>query len=447
MGNRIDPLQHMNCIRKIAEKGWLSTRCYTVSPQCVPARASWITGMYPSQLGITRNCPSRIPHDAPSIIRNLKRKGWYATLVGKTHWTEHNHKYDLRKNEELLRSLGFDEFSEIAGPRALRHIECELTDEWKNAGVYTQYKEDMLRRYSGGLSNKAWKVRPTILDLELYPDIWVTQKAKDYLRNMPTNKPWILWVSYVGPHEPFDTPEPWSKLRLKTQNPIPKLNWVEALPESCEQRKLSEKWGDKLNNLREIAELRTDYINRMILLDNQVSELENSLKGRVDHMNTAICITSDHGEMLGDAGMLYKGSLLESSINIPFIYKEPDYINFKTKERTGNHPCTATDLLNGAINNLKRGGKAKRLIRQIGRRKHVTIEYGNEIAIIKGDKKIVMSIVNGEPYWATNLLKDPTESRNALHDGMEDWKELIGIGKKEINDRKREQWLWRDIKL
>ena len=117
-----------------------------------------------------------------------------------------------------------------------------------------------------GLSNKAWEVRPTILDLELYPDIWVTLKAKDYLRNMPTDKPWILWVSYVGPHEPFDTPEPWSKLKVKTQNPIPRLSWVDALPDKCEQKKLSQKWGDKLSNQREIDELREDYISRMILL-------------------------------------------------------------------------------------------------------------------------------------------------------------------------------------
>ena len=27
---------------------------------------------------------------------------------------------------------------------------------------------------------------------------------------MPEDKPWLLWVSFVGPHEPFDTPDPWT---------------------------------------------------------------------------------------------------------------------------------------------------------------------------------------------------------------------------------------------
>ena len=66
--------------------------------------------------------------------------------------------------------------------------------------------------------------------------------------------------------------------------------------------------------------------------------------------------------MLGDAGMLYKGSMLESSINVPFIYKEPESITFKTRERIGSHPFTTTDALAEVVNNLQRSGKAKNLI-------------------------------------------------------------------------------------
>ena len=33
--------------------------------------------------------------------------------------------------------------------------------------------------------------------------------------------------------------------------------------------------------------------------------------------------TADHGDMLGDGGMLYKGSFLEGAIRVPFVYKPP----------------------------------------------------------------------------------------------------------------------------
>ena len=37
--------------------------------------------------------------------------------------------------------------------------------------------------------------------------------------------------------------------------------------------------------------------------------------------DTAIIFTSDHGEMMGDGNMLYKGTMLESAIRVPFVYK------------------------------------------------------------------------------------------------------------------------------
>ena len=42
-------------IRQVASQGWDIRRCYTSSPQCIPARASWITGLRPGQLGVTTN--------------------------------------------------------------------------------------------------------------------------------------------------------------------------------------------------------------------------------------------------------------------------------------------------------------------------------------------------------------------------------------------------------
>ena len=59
---------------------------------------------------------------------------------------------------------------------------------------------------------------------------------------------------------------------------------------------------------------------------------------------------SDHGEMLGDAGM-YKS--IWKSDNVPFIYKEPESITFKTRERIGSHPFTTTDALAEVVNNLQ----------------------------------------------------------------------------------------------
>ena len=65
------PIVRMPHLKEISAEGLIARRCYTSSPQCVPARMSWLTGLAPSQMGITRNCNAEIPCDAPSIFSGL----------------------------------------------------------------------------------------------------------------------------------------------------------------------------------------------------------------------------------------------------------------------------------------------------------------------------------------------------------------------------------------
>ena len=44
------PWLHLPQLRRMAKQGWDGRRCYTSSPQCIPARASWLTGLTPGML-------------------------------------------------------------------------------------------------------------------------------------------------------------------------------------------------------------------------------------------------------------------------------------------------------------------------------------------------------------------------------------------------------------
>ena len=52
-------------------------------------------------------------------------------------------------------------------------------------------------------------MRPSPLGFEHYYDTHVGQKAKAYLEEYDRDQPWFCWVTFGGPHEPWDTPEPW----------------------------------------------------------------------------------------------------------------------------------------------------------------------------------------------------------------------------------------------
>ena len=95
----------------------------------------------------------------------------------KTHWTRHDKPEDLRSKEEIIRAIGFDYIIEIAGPRALQRLECNLTDEWEKANIKEEHIKDLKKRYMYGLNRKAWEVKKTILPTSLYPDCWITQKS------------------------------------------------------------------------------------------------------------------------------------------------------------------------------------------------------------------------------------------------------------------------------
>ena len=95
-GDPLAPVVELPALEGLARQGWTAQRCYTSSPHCVPARLSWLTGLEPSQLGVTHNIDTSLPADAPSIVRDLQQQGWHTALVGKTHWTSHDSKRDLR---------------------------------------------------------------------------------------------------------------------------------------------------------------------------------------------------------------------------------------------------------------------------------------------------------------------------------------------------------------
>ena len=135
---------------------------------------------------------------------------------------------------------------------------------------------------------------------KLYPDLWIAEKGEEALVNMPKDQPWLLWISFVGPHEPFDTPNDWN---ITSSREIPQATklaaWIKDLSDETCLKKTYNKWNGLLNE-REINELRKDYANHLCLLDDQIERLLKALNKREDSENTAIAITSDHGEMLGD---------------------------------------------------------------------------------------------------------------------------------------------------
>ena len=168
-----------------------------------------------------------------------------------------------------------------------------------------------------------WIARPSPLGLDHYYDTYVGRRALEYLSSYDRPEPWFCWISFAGPHEPWDAPPPYDQMHRPSDMPI-------AIPRASHWSGI----GGLLHNHfrsperaapgeREIAALRANYAGNVTLIDDQIGAIVDFLKTADAYDNTLILFTSDHGEMNGDHGLLYKGNFLSSAIDIPLIVRPP----------------------------------------------------------------------------------------------------------------------------
>jgi len=72
---------------RLASRGTVFSRAYTVNPTCTPTRATLITGQYPSQHGAW-SLGTKLPENAPTIGEHLGKAGYRTALIGKAHFQQ-----------------------------------------------------------------------------------------------------------------------------------------------------------------------------------------------------------------------------------------------------------------------------------------------------------------------------------------------------------------------
>jgi choline-sulfatase len=73
----------------------------------------------------------------------------------------------------------------------------------------------------------------------------------------------------------------------------------------------------------DIAAMRANYAGNVTLIDDEIGRILNALGDIGQISNTLIIFTSDHGEMNGDYGRIYKGSFLDPAIKVPLVVVSP----------------------------------------------------------------------------------------------------------------------------
>jgi choline-sulfatase len=397
-------------VDRLAAEGVRFPNAYTNAPACVPARVSLTIGRYPHNHHVWRNKTNTLPPGRPTWMRAIRDAGYSTSVFGKTHL--HPHSGDLRDREHLVHAYGLDHVDEIAGPRASASCRSNLTDEWERAGVYGAYKLDLQDR----LATKPWVARPSPLPLELYPDVYVPQQAAEYLRRYEGDKPWFCWVSFGGPHEPWDVPEPYASRYDPAEMPPPALTVVEERerPRGLLDQRLA--GGGVPFEPGDIARLRANYAGNLTLIDDQIGEVLQVVRERGELERTVVALVSDHGEMNGDHGLLYKNNFLNPAARVPFIVRHPAQPAGAVSEAVVELMDLGATLVELADAKPPRRSLALSLVPVLHgparpHREAAVSELRREMMLATQDWKLALNR-DGDVYLLYDLRADPSETRN-----------------------------------
>ena len=409
MGCSGDWVQTPN-LDRIASEGVQFTNCVTTSPVCIPTRLSLATGLYPHNTGVWNNMQHTMLAETPTWMQAVRDAGYRTSLFGKTHL--HPHGGDLREREGLMNAYGLDDVNEIGGPRASASTLSHMTAMWEEKGLWDAYRADYRERFS----TKPYLVRPSTLGLENYADVYVGQQAKQYLQNYDRQEPWCCWVSFGGPHEPWDTPEPYASM----YDP-------ETMPPAIPRPPTGERPQGHLDRLMqrinpafepgEIARLRADYAGNVTLIDDQIGEILDAIAGRGELENTVIVHTSDHGEMNGDYGLIYKGNFLNGAVRIPLLVRTPDSTNAgsicESPVEWIDIGPTLVELAGGELQHRQFGESLGPVLTQpeATHRDFAISEIQGEIMLLNQEWKAALN-ADGEIYLLFDVQNDPNETEN-----------------------------------
>lgn len=129
----------------LASEGVTFTNCFTTCPICMPARASFLTGMHPHNFGMWDNV-GRVQDTGDTCLHPLREVGYRTCHVGKSHLHPHGSGRDLRDAEPYMHALGWDDVLECTGPLSTQTTFSILTDWMKSEGIYQLFLDDYRRR-------------------------------------------------------------------------------------------------------------------------------------------------------------------------------------------------------------------------------------------------------------------------------------------------------------
>jgi choline-sulfatase len=368
---------------------------YCAYPLCAPSRAAMLTGRLASSVGVYDNA-AELPATTPTVVHALRAAGYHTAVAGKMHFVgpDQLHGFEERLTTDIYPAdvdWTPDWSRPLDQPLPWYHtMESVLNPGVTAASMQTDYDEEV--------------------------SFQASRKLYEIARHRP-DQPFLLFVSFSNPHDPWEIPERFWKRYERSSIPDPavaSLPLHEVDPHSRRLRAMCRVDEAELTDAQ-IRRARHGYFAAISYLDERVGQVLGALRSSGLEERTTVLFCADHGEMLGERGLWYKMSFFEQSARVPLILR--DFAGRVPARRTS----APVSLLDVAPTLLQLAGLPDDAVAGTGdgesllspRARPVISEYHGEgvqapsAMIRSGDEKLIVSLE--DPDLRFDLGADPQE--------------------------------------
>lgn len=332
----------------LAAAGQRYERAHPQSVVCMPSRSTMITGQYPSTHGVWMNGVA-LPGDAPSVAEVLHAAGYRTAIIGKPHFEPFLDPFARFPENRFARDgqpaphRGFEHYeSATHGAQGPLHYARWLAANHPEAiGMFYPVLDGSLEVNAlGGGETGAPQVHDNAIPREWYHTDWVADRTIAWLDGLAADDDWFCWMSFPDPHHPWDPPA----------SELGRVDWREVpLPAgypadaAARERILDDKprhwraWydGRLVSNFEapaawvpatltadQIREINARNAVECELIDEALGRVLAAIRARGWDDDVDIVFTTDHGELQGDFGLMFKGPYhVDGLMRLPLVWR------------------------------------------------------------------------------------------------------------------------------
>lgn len=286
---------------RLAENGTEYTRAFASAPWTVPSHASLFTGTYSSKHGAHAG-HKHLDDDLPTLAEAFRANGYETVAVSNNTWISAEFGF-ARGFETVYKTWQYvqtdTDLGEIArtkrGAKLIRALAVRLIEGNPAVNVANAIYGQFFRKRTddGARRTNEW-IRQ-----------WLAERTRD--------DPFFLFVNYLEPHLEYRPPKSLAERFLPNN-----VTYDEAMdvPQDA--------WGYIAGDVeltdRELNVLRALYRAEIVYLDGRIGELRAHVEAAGEFEDTVFVATSDHGENIGDHGMLdHQYCLYETLLHVPLV--------------------------------------------------------------------------------------------------------------------------------